>query len=70
MDIENGMVLELETNKKRKIYAFCDQCGYEIYEDDEVTLISENDTGLICHSECFMDFINDNKETFIAKERM
>ena len=68
MDIENGMLQE--SKKKQRIYAFCDHCRDEIYEDDEVTLISENDTGLICHSCCFDEFINDNKETFIAKERM
>lgn len=67
--MENGMVLE-QGNKRKRVYAFCDHCRDEIYEDEEITLISESDVAIICHSDCFDTFINNNKETFVAKERM
>lgn len=68
-DIENGMVLE-QVTKKQRIYCYCDHCNEPIFERQEVALLGDGDMAIICHKECWDDFIRDNKEEFIAEERM
>lgn len=69
LDVENPMVVE-HGKKHKCIYAYCDECGEPIYEDEEVTSVGEGEIGIYCHSDHFDSFISGNKETYIAKERM
>jgi len=69
IDVENPMVIE-PPQKKQRVYAYCDECGEPIYANQGVTILGDGDVAIICHQECFADYIRENKEEFIAKERM
>lgn len=69
IDVENSMIIE-PLEKKQRVYAYCDHCEEPIYANQEVTICGDGEIAIICHSQCFDNFIESNKETFVAKERM
>ena len=46
-------------------FTVCAQCGYRFAVGDEALRIKE--TGDIVHSECYIDYVDDNMEEFTEK---